>query len=301
MTSDTAIHIALTFDDGFWAPAFATMRSIALSSRRRGDLNFHLLHKHLSPAHRAELDAIPQEFPGITLHDYPIAEAQSFSDIKRGFVFKWRRLNDMVLARLIFDRLLPPTVTRLIYLDCDVMVRYPIEALWETDLGGRALGGVIDPNRQKVMLGRDFREKRGIFSFDEPYMNGGVLLIDLKRWAAADLMARTAEFRETGLLDRLYYDQDIINLVFRDDWLPLDPLWNLTNALPAHEVLEPFIVHYSGDRKPWSIIPGTAFFGNYRHVMTNEKYYAYMRFRWLRRFKALGRRLIFRSPRVRQA
>ncbi len=40
MTTDTAIHIALTFDDGFWAPAFATMRSIALSSRRRSDLNF---------------------------------------------------------------------------------------------------------------------------------------------------------------------------------------------------------------------------------------------------------------------
>jgi lipopolysaccharide biosynthesis glycosyltransferase len=294
---DKAIHIALTFDDGFWAPAFATMRSIALSSERGADLNFHLLHKSLSAEHRAELDAIAEEFPGIRLHDYPLAEDRHFAEIKQGFVFKWRRLNDMVLARLIFDKLLPQTVTRLIYLDCDVMVRQKIEELWETDLQGKAVGGVIDPNRHKVMLGREFKEKAGIFTYDQPYVNGGVLLIDLKRWAQANLMGRTAAFREQGLLEKLYYDQDIINLVFAGDLYPLDWRWNLTNALPAHEALEPFIIHYSGDRKPWSLIGGTAFFNNYRHVMTNEKYYAFMRFRWRRRLEKLFRRLTFRSAR----
>jgi lipopolysaccharide biosynthesis glycosyltransferase len=291
---EQAIHIALTFDDGFWAPAFTTMRSVALSSERQADLNFHLLHKNLSAVHRAELDAITQEFPGIRLHDYELENDAHFAAIKQGFVFKWRRLNDMVLARLIFDRLLPATVTRLIYLDCDVMVRQSIEHLWETDLQGRAVGGVIDPNRHKVMLGREFREKAGIFCYDQAYVNSGVLLIDLKRWAAADLMGQTATFREQGLLDKLYYDQDIINLVFAGELFALDWRWNLTNALPAHEALEPYIVHYSGDRKPWSLIGGTAFFNNYRHVMTNEKYYAFMRFRWRRRFEKLWRRLTFR-------
>ena len=32
------IHIALTFDDSYWAPAYATMRSICLTTRRRGDI-----------------------------------------------------------------------------------------------------------------------------------------------------------------------------------------------------------------------------------------------------------------------
>ena len=36
------IHIVLTFDDNFWAPAYAVARSICLSTRRR-DLVFHLL------------------------------------------------------------------------------------------------------------------------------------------------------------------------------------------------------------------------------------------------------------------
>jgi len=33
-------HIALTFDDYFWAPAYATMRSVCLTTRRRADLVF---------------------------------------------------------------------------------------------------------------------------------------------------------------------------------------------------------------------------------------------------------------------
>ena len=283
----TSIHIALTFDDGFWAPAYATIRSVALSTQRPADIVFHLLHKNLSPAHRAVLEDIPAEFPGVRIIDHPIAADPNFAAVKQGFVFKYRRLNDMVLARLIFDRLLPPEVTRLIYLDCDVMVRTPIERLWDTDLGGKSVGGVIDPNRQKVMLGTAFRAKADIFEYHQPYINGGVLLIDLKRWAAADLLGRTEAFRQSGIIDRLYYDQDIINLVFKDDIAPLDWRWNVGNATRAHEALEPYIVHYSGDLKPWGLIPGAAFFSNYRHVMTQEKYYAYLRFRWARNLRRL--------------
>lgn len=275
-----SIHIALTFDDGFWAPAYATMRSICLASRRRADLVFHLLHKRLSAKHRAVLDTIGTEF-GAALKDYPLDRDQAFADIAVGFTFRYR-FNEMVLARLVFDRLLAG-VERLIYVDCDVMVMAPIETLWNTDLGGMALGAISDPNRHLVMLGREFRGKADLFNFHDDYLNSGVLLIDLKKWAAADLVARTAEFRRQGILDRLYYDQDIINLVFRGNWQKLDSRWNVGNARPAHEMLEPFLLHYSGDRKPWNLISGAAFAGLYRHVMTNDVFYRFFRERLARR------------------
>lgn len=269
------IHLALTFDDRFWAPAYATMRSVCLASRQRRDLTFHLLHKRLSAAHRAELSAIVTEF-GATLIDYAIESNQTFAAIGKGFTFRYR-FNDMVLARLIFDRLLPKSVERLIYIDCDIMARSPIEDLWNTDLDGLPLGGVPDPHRNRVMLGRDLKSKADLFAPGDAYLNGGVLLIDLEQWAKADLVARTEEFRQNGLLGRIYYDQDIINLVFRNNWKPLDFRWNLGNPRPAHEVLEPHLVHYSGDRKPWNPASGTAFAQTYRHVMTNDVYYRYLR------------------------
>lgn len=280
-----AIHIALTFDDSFWAPAYATMRSAALASARPGDLVFHLLHKGLSVASRRELDAVTAEF-GVTLRDYPLDADPVFAEIRRGFSFRYR-FNDMVLARLIFDRLLPRDVERLIYIDCDVMVRAPIEDLWNTDLEGRPLGGISDPHRHRVMLGRDFKAKRDLFEYQDDYMNGGVLLIDLKQWAKADLLARTEEFRKRGMLDRLYYDQDILNLVFKHNWTQLDWRWNVGNARPEHEALEPFILHYSGDFKPWTPFSGVAFAQLYRHVMTNDVFYRYLRYRLARRLKLM--------------
>ena len=48
--SGEKIHVVLTFDDNFWAPAYATMRSICLASRQRGNLTFHVCTTALTVA-----------------------------------------------------------------------------------------------------------------------------------------------------------------------------------------------------------------------------------------------------------
>jgi lipopolysaccharide biosynthesis glycosyltransferase len=47
------------------------------------------------------------------------------------------------------------------------------------------------------------------------------------------------------------------------------------------------ILHYTGKRRPWNLWSGTAFARLYRHVMTNDVYYAFMRQRWQRRLRRL--------------
>ena len=68
MNTAGPLHIALTFDDYFWAPAYATMRSVCLTTRRRADLVFHLFHWHLADENRAILDAIGTEFGARIVH-----------------------------------------------------------------------------------------------------------------------------------------------------------------------------------------------------------------------------------------
>ena len=55
--------IALTYDDNFWAPAFATMRSVCLVALHRQELKVHLFHRTLTPGHKADLEATRDEFP----------------------------------------------------------------------------------------------------------------------------------------------------------------------------------------------------------------------------------------------
>ncbi|HVW91680.1 MAG TPA: glycosyltransferase family 8 protein [Devosia sp.] len=284
-TDGPSLHIALTFDDGFWAPAYATMRSVCLASRRRGDLVFHLFHRGLSPAHRATLDAIGTEF-GAQLVDYDLSANAAFNGFLAGMSYH-KALTNLVYARLMLDQLMPAGISRILYLDCDMLVRAPVEELFALDLEGKAVAAVLDPHRHRAMLGCDFRQNSDLFSFDMPYFNAGMLVIDRAAFAAADLPGRTRAYHEAGVLARTQYDQAVLNLVFKDNWLPLDFRWNLINPQPAHENFEPKIVHYTGPNKPWQLFSRVAFAQAYRHTMTNEVFYRYIRERRLRRLKRL--------------
>jgi lipopolysaccharide biosynthesis glycosyltransferase len=283
--SGAPIHIALTFDDGFWAPAYATMRSVCLASPRRADIRFHLFQRGLSAQHRAALAAIETEFEA-QLIDYHLDGLPAVSAFLEGMSFH-PKLTNMVYARLMLHQLLPAEIDRVVYLDCDMLVRAPIETLAELDLEGKAVAAVLDPHRHRAMLGRDFRLNTDLFTFDQPYFNAGMLVIDRARFGAADLPGRTRAYHEQGVLERVQYDQAVLNLVFKDDWLALDFRWNLINPSPAHENLEPFIVHYTGPNKPWTLLSRVAFAQAYRHTMTNDIFYRYGRERALRRLKRL--------------
>tara|TARA_R110002020_G_scaffold58459_10_gene160313 strand:+ start:1012 stop:1890 length:879 start_codon:yes stop_codon:yes gene_type:complete len=283
----TPIHIALTFDDNFWAPAYALMRSICLSSKRRADMVFHLLHLPLTDAHERDLKAIETEF-GASLRWYDLTENAAFNEFVRDLPTstQWPKV---VYGRLLLGRLLPDAVERVIYLDCDMMVRDPIEMLFEIDLEGFPLGAVRDSVHPFIVGKRDMKQNRDLFEYADPYFNSGMLLIDLAAWRAIDIRAEVEALAARGIMDRLYYDQDMLNLIFRNNWLALPWRWNTIDAHAAHEGINPAILHYTRKSKPWGVLSGilhtSAHPRFYRHVMTNELFYRFARHRWKRWWK----------------
>lgn len=275
------IHIALTFDHNFWAPAFATMRSVCLHTKRRGDLVFHLCHRPLPDHQMEDLRQIESEF-GAQLRFYDITQSRHFQETIAPLPFH-PRLTNIVYARLLFDHLLPAEVERLIYLDSDMMVIAPIENLWSTDLGGKTIGAVDDPWGPFISAGRDFQLNRDICDPADQYFNAGMLVIDMEKWRQADIFSKLATFTENGVMDRVYYDQGFLNIVFRDDFHPIDRKWNVIGPHKAHEALECCLLHYVGHSKPWNLVSNVAFFRMYRHVMTNRIFYKFYRHRLRRR------------------
>lgn len=282
MTS--SIHIALAFDDNFWAPAYTVMRSICLSTKRRRDLVFHLLHMPLTQDHHRDLEGITREFDA-QLRWYPLEQSELFNFFVADLPdsVRWPKV---VYARLLLDELLPTDIERIIYLDCDVLVRQQIETLYEMDLGGHPLGAVQDAPTPFIMGRRDMRQNAGIFDTADPYFNSGMLVIDLPGWRDLNVKAEVAVLAGKGWIEKLYYDQDVLNVIFRDRWQALPWRWNTIDAHLAHEALQPAIVHYTRDAKPWGLFAGmlrsSAYSRWYRHVMTNELFYRYMRHRWKR-------------------
>lgn len=279
ITVSGPIHIVLTFDDNFWAPAFAVARSICLCTTRR-DLVFHLLHDGLKPERMPDFENLRQEF-GITVNHYELSQNARFNEVCRNLPVD-NRLHTVMYARLLIDAILPAGVQRAIYLDCDTFAVSPIETLFEQDMQGRPVAGVSDPIRQLNMLGRDIRTKTGIFDPAQDYFNSGVMLIDVPKYAAANIPARIEEFKARGILEKLYFDQDMLNLIFKDNWTKLPWRFNVTDPQVAHQAMDPYILHYTGRARPWLIYANVAYRRSYRHVMTNELFYRYMRHRWKR-------------------
>lgn len=281
------IHIALTFDDNFWAPAFATMRSVCLFTHRRDELVFHLLHRTLKNEHKTDLERIRDEFP-VELRWYDLDQSAMFRDIASRMPEN-RRLSNIVYARLLIDRLVGPDVERILYLDCDMLVRDDIGLLFNVDLGGHSIAAVRDTSGAFITGQRDLLKNRDIFDPADPYFNAGLVLIDIGRWREADIVRHMEEAYASGVMQRIYYDQDLLNLIFRRKWLNLPWRWNVIDARPMHEGLDPAIAHYTGEAKPWGLLAGifrsVAFARFYRHVMTNELFYRFARHRWKRRLK----------------
>ncbi len=171
------------------------------------------------------------------------------------------------MARLFVGRLLPEQVKRVLYLDCDTIVAHSLKKLWNYDLNGHVLGAVMEPTIYQTV-----KEKIGLGERD-PYVNAGVLLIDLKQWRESGVEKRLLDFYREKSGKLFACDQDIINGVLKGQICFLPPYYNFfTNyryfsyrelvrqsrtyqAIGRKALIKakksPAIIHYAGDERPW--------------------------------------------------
>ncbi|HHS82109.1 MAG TPA: glycosyltransferase family 8 protein [Devosia sp.] len=281
------LHVALAFDAAYVLPAYATMRSVCLSTRRRADLMFHLCHPGLDSSAREDLARIHSEF-GARLRHHDLSADEGYQHLATTLPHT-RHISAVMYARMLLGRLLDDVGGRVAYLDCDVLVRAPIEELLAHDLEGKPLGAVREPHSLRFAHGRDARHDFDLLDPADPYFNSGVLVIDLEAWRDMDMEKTLGELERSGVLARLPNDQQILNVIFANNWARIGGEWNMFAASKAIEGLDPKIVHYTGLNKPWNLINGLPFSRVYRHVMTNEFFYRYFRLRWKRKiFGLLG-------------
>lgn len=275
-------HVVLAYDKNFWAPGYATARSVFLTAERPESVTVHILHSGLADDHIALVKTLEAEHGG-TVRFYDVSErVKTFlSDGILPDIGK-APFTPIIYARIFMFEFLPSDIRRAVYLDTDTFVRSPIEWLLATDLGDSALGAVTQPDRIRQLSGRDLREK-SLLRMGQPYFNSGVLLIDAERYRATDIKAEIDRRVPADKRHQIYYDQDVINIAFLGRIKKLDTLWNLQNPERAHEALDPHILHYSASEKPWKLRPRVAFAATYRHLMTNEIFYRYWRERATKR------------------
>ena len=133
---------------------------------------------------------------------------------------------------------------RILYLDCDILVRDSIKHLWELDLNNKVIGAVPD-----FTLSTKWKIK------DQNEFNSGVMLIDLKKWKNEKVKEKCLNHIINYPETIKFVDQDALNYVLENKWYELDDIYNFqTNTyywLKKKVNLNPVIVHFSADNKPW--------------------------------------------------
>lgn len=126
--------------------------------------------------------------------------------------------------RKFFQMIIPETVQFLLYLDADTVVPGSLIGLLNLDMQGKCLGVVLDAlgGRYKKLLG---------FQTDELYFNAGVTWIDVKAWKERDYSNKLMDHIQNVRAKYFNPDQDLFNMVLKNDTVALPPEYNF---MPAH-------------------------------------------------------------------
>ena len=151
-----------------------------------------------------------------------------------------------VYYRLLAPRLLSSAVNKILYLDCDIVVRRSLTQLWNTNLANHALAAVTDYWQDAQAHGLPLGAK---------YFNSGVLLINLEFWRQNNIPEQTIAFIMNNPEKVPLWDQDALNAILVNKWIELPACWNAQNEAhwlrTSEHGTDPAIVHFITDHKPW--------------------------------------------------
>ena len=229
------------------------------------------LKAHLNPSHRPVLFLLNPGLGAEQLRTIArLAETQSIvpSVAVTSMLPRSPRYVVETAFPLLLSDLLPEFVERVLFLDPDILVLDDVATIWETDVSNSALAAVAD---QAIPLCSSPRGVKDWSSFGipetAPYFNAGVMLINLTRWRRLNVATLASKYFQRIDGQTNFLQQEALNAVLWNDWLPLDQRWNLIASLTGRAYGpyarfswdSPGIVHFAGHFKPWRMRIGGPF------------------------------------------
>jgi lipopolysaccharide biosynthesis glycosyltransferase len=238
--------IVLACDAAYAMPLATALRSIVEANQNSWPLEFHVLSEGFSEkAQRRVFDSLPKGSASIRWVAVDLSPFGDFATLPH--------ISKMTYARFLIPSIFPDTVSKILYLDADLVVLDNLRALWEIDLDGFVVGAVLDRWDQNIKLGDlDLSDVPRV----QDYFNAGVLVINLDRWRELRISEKAIDYLTRYPLSP-FSDQDALNVACDGRWKKLNTRWNFQDHC-EHNILNmqpkqcPGIVHFVGKAKPWN-------------------------------------------------
>lgn len=267
------INICISADDKFIELGAIALYSAVYYANPNTSFSFYIIDNGISVENRNRVLSL------FNREDVSV-EFINANDIEEelGMKINVGRWTLSAFQRLYISDFLPQDVHRVLYLDCDMLVRGQLDELYETDLEEKyviagALDCISEQNKINIGLtGKDF------------YINSGMLMIDIDRWKSFSVREKSAEYMKNNIKYLQFPDQDTINFILKNriKIVPLkynahtvlfnykyDEVLRYRNAkmfcdeeMYQEAITEPVIVHFTQDTisiRPWYVNGGHKF------------------------------------------
>jgi lipopolysaccharide biosynthesis glycosyltransferase len=237
------IHLLLAADAKYGAYAGIAVASV-LRANPRERFEVHLFSNGVRRRDLGKLDRMLRR-AGSRLAVYDIAGRLASNPHLVG----QQHLSKTTYARLFLGELLPRSVDRILYLDCDVICTGEIAPLWQLAATVPVIAGVPD------RLGDSYKARLGLPA-SAAYVNAGMLPINVAAWRERDLGREILDWVAANPDKLALVDQDAINFCLSGEIAALPDCWNLqigdsSGPLPDERLAGARLLHYTGPNKPW--------------------------------------------------
>ncbi|MGR5154517.1 glycosyltransferase family 8 protein [Photobacterium swingsii] len=241
-------HIALNIDDNYvdYCCVFIT------SCLTYNNAHFHILHNGLNEARIEQIKLSISDKGSVSFYE---VDSNSFKNMPVS-----NQWPEAIYYRILIPQLLPSSVERVLYCDCDVMIRGSIDELWNIELEGYSIAAVEDVLSPIAPMS----ERLGC-NPNLGYFNSGVMLLNVDYWRKNNVTDLALNYIQENLDTIKHPDQDALNYVLNKSWKRIHYKWNFLSSYQNlyydkehlySDYLKkiknfPIIIHFSGV-KPWS-------------------------------------------------
>ena len=256
--NEDTIHIVSCVDRNYLQHLGVLITSLFENKTSLNNVTYHIIHNDLNEDDMVNLVQIENKYhANIVFHNVGSMLCKYEGVVRYGHV------SQAGLYRLSIPQILPQ-LEKVLYFDSDIIINGDITDLWSIDISRYIVAAVEDAvpfTRHKALM----------MPINAKYFNSGVLYLNLHAWRSDNVTDKVLQFMIDYPERRVYNDQDGLNAVLYNKWLPLAPKYNQQSVLHylpckrlvysktecAEALKHPVIIHYTGvikNSKPWHYI-----------------------------------------------
>lgn len=208
-------HVVYASNDKFAEILGVSLVSLYENSKDMDDIVVYVLDSDIKDKNKDKLLTVSRQYSRTEVQFIPAKDISKKLEMKvstdRGSLCQY--------ARLFVSSDLPKKLGRVLYLDCDIIIKQSIRELWGLDLHGKTIGALMDAFSKYYRANIDLEENDIMF-------NSGVMLIDLNKWRQDKVEDKLLEFisRKNGWIQQ--GDQGVLNALLSKDTYCFEPRFN---------------------------------------------------------------------------